>query len=197
MKYKKIKLVTLSAAIIFSTGALLVGCSTSGTMKMKPPMGSAQDVSDAKDLWNTLASARLVGAHARKARPYKGQHPHGAVLETLHKTITVNGHTGLAIIKRNYGGPGVSNYSVSKNRAKYLKAVTVMFKRENGYDSKDKNWFWAKYKPNGALHTKAMPNGMKIKLAGRVAKGMPTGCISCHRGAGGGDFVFADKISVK
>jgi hypothetical protein len=32
------------------------------------------------------------------------------------------------------------------------------------------------------------PKGMS--LAGRVAKGMPQGCIACHTGAPGGDMVF-------
>ena len=196
MNLNKIKRISYTTIIISVTSIFLVSCSSMGGMKMKPPMGSAQDVTDANNVWKALESANLVGRNAKKVRPYKGQHPHGAVLETLHKTITVNGHTGLAIIKRNYGGKGVSNARVAKNRAKYLKAITVMFKRENGYDSDNKNWFWAKYKGNGQLHVKKMKNGMKINLAGRVAKGMPSGCISCHRAAGGGDYVFSDKISM-
>ena len=71
-------------------------------------------------------------------------------------------------------------------RNTWLKAVTVMFKRENGYDADNQNWFWAKYKPNGSLHS----NPKKMLLAGRVAKGKPAGCISCHRAAPGGDYLF-------
>ena len=125
-----------------------------------------------------------------------GTPPHGKVLETLHKQITVNGHTGMAIVKRNYGGPDVSIGNVDANRAKYLKAVTVMYKREAGYDAEDKDWFWAKYTPDGGLHVKEKM-GMKIRLAGRVAKGKPEGCISCHQGAPGGDFVFANDIQTR
>jgi len=196
MKLNKIKLVKTTAMITLTTSIVLAGCSGMGGMKMKPPMGSAQDVTDANNVWSALKSVNLVGNNAKKSRPYKGQHPHGAVLETLHETITVNGHTGLVIVKRNYGGKGISNASVAKNRAKYLKAITVMFKRESGYNSENKDWFWAKYKANGELHVKEMKNNMKVKLAGRVAKGMPTGCISCHKAAGGGDYIFADKIRV-
>jgi len=29
-----------------------------------------------------------------------------------------------------------------------------------------------------------------MKLAGRVAKGAPTGCIACHKAAPGGDYIF-------
>jgi hypothetical protein len=62
-----------------------------------------------------------------------------------------------------------------------------MAKREDGYDAKNGNWFWVKYKPNGNLHT----NAKGMKLAGRVAKGMDKGCIACHQSASGNDLVFA------
>lgn len=58
--------------------------------------------------------------------------------------------------------------------------------RVKGYDPENKNWFWAKFKPDGTLHT----NPKKMKLAGKVAKGMNKGCIACHRSAPGGDYVF-------
>ena len=167
--------------------------STMRTMGMGPPMGSSEDIADSQALWKALASADLVGPGARDGNPYRGTPPHGKVLELLHQKVTLNGHTGLAIVKRNYGGPGVSINSVKANRGRYLKAITVMFKREAGYDTEDKDWFWAKYKPDGSLHVmKKM--GMEIQLAGRVAKGKPQGCISCHRGAPGGDFVFANSL---
>ena len=175
----------------------LYGCQTTmRSMGMGPPMGSSADVADSQALWSALLQAQLVGARAERSKPYMGTPPHGKVLEILHRQITVNGHTGLAIVKRNYGGPGVSISSVDANRTKYLKAVTVMYKREAGYDPEDKNWFWAKYTPDGGLHVKEKM-GMKIKLAGRVAKGKPEGCISCHRGAPGGDFVFANSIQIQ
>ena len=157
---------------------------------MAPPMGSQQDIADAKQLWAALQKAGLVGPGAVKLKPYKGTPPHGAVLETTHQPIRAGGHTGLAIVKRNYRGPDVSVSKVEANRAKYLKSVTVMYKREAGYDPDNKDWFWAKYKPDGALHTN--PKG--IQLAGRVAKGMKKGCIACHRSAPGGDYVFAPAI---
>ncbi|VAW75165.1 hypothetical protein MNBD_GAMMA15-1951 [hydrothermal vent metagenome] len=184
-------------ALTLLSAITLYGCQTTiRTMGMGPPMGSATDVADSQDVWSALQKARLVGSQAEKSKPYMGSPPHGKVLEILHKQITVNGHKGMAIVKRNYGGPGVSINSVGANRSKYLKAITVMYKRETGYDAEDKNWFWAKYKPNGSLHVKEKM-GMKIQLAGRVAKGKPEGCISCHQGAPGGDFVFANGIQIR
>ncbi len=60
-----------------------------------------------------------------------------------------------------------------------------MYKRK-GYDADNQDWFWAKFKPDGSLHTN--PKG--VKLAGRIAKGMEMGCIACHSAAPGGDMVF-------
>jgi len=54
----------------------------------------------------------------------------------LGRSASLNGsRPGNAIVKRNYGGPGVSIDNISRDRSKYLKAITVMYKRESGYDS--------------------------------------------------------------
>lgn len=196
LRWQTLAVAALSLTLVSLAGCQSAGQPTASGKGMAPPMGSKQDVADADKLWAALKRAKLVGPKAKKATPYKGQPPHGAVLEMLSANITVGGRTGLAIVKRNYGGPGVSNQSVGSNRNKYLKAVTVMYKREAGYDDDNKNWFWAKYTPKGGLHTKAA-KGMKIALAGRVAKGKPEGCISCHMGAPGGDYVFSNKISIR
>ncbi len=150
------------------------------------PFGGKDSVKDAADLWGVLTAQGLVGKNAVVSRPYQGVPPHGMVLDTIEKDVTVNGHTGHVIIKRNYGGEGVDVNKVAKDHEAWLKAVTVMFKREKGYDSDNQDWFYAKYKPNGSLHT----NPKKMLLAGRVAKGAPKGCIACHKAAPGGDYLF-------
>jgi len=156
------------------------------------PFGEASDIAYAKSLWGALDKAKLVGDNAIQTVPYTGQPPHGMVLETLESTVTVHsnqagpqGDTGIAIVKRNYGGDGVSKESVSNSPGHFLKAVTVMFRRK-GYDPDNQDWFWVKFKPNGELHV----NPKNMKLAGRVAKGKRQGCIACHTAAQGGDYVF-------
>lgn len=183
MKSKLTLLTLASAAAIF-----LSACSSTGMKTTMTPMpfSGPDSVDYSKQLWHSLTSAGLVGANAIEDKPYKGVHPHGAVLETLTSSTSVNGHNGLVIVKRNYGGEGVSIGNVSANRSKYIKAVTVMFKREKGYDSDNQDWFWAKYKPDGSLDKN--PAGMQ--LAGRIAKGKPKGCIACHKAAPGGDYRF-------
>ena len=182
-------IIKLSLALASAT-VILASCS-SGGMKHKMdamPFSGPNSVNYSQGLWSSISQSNLAGKTPKADSPYKGSHPHGAVLETLTGSATVNGHTGTVVVKRNYGGPNVSISNVSQDRAKYLKAVTVMFKREQGYDSDNQDWFYAKYKPDGTLHTN--PKGMK--LAGRVAKGKPIGCISCHKLAPGGDFLFVN-----
>ncbi|MFQ5754716.1 MAG: cytochrome P460 family protein [Acidiferrobacterales bacterium] len=166
--------------------ATLSGFLMAGAAAWAAPFGGPDDVKYSQALWKALTKAHMVGPDAIMSTPYKGQAPHGAVLDTLDGTVKVKGHRGRVIVKRNYGGPGVSKSAVANNPGKYLKAVTVMFKRASGYDPADKDWFWVKFKPDGSLHKN--PKGMQ--LAGKVAKGMPKGCIACHKAAPGGDFVY-------
>ncbi|MFK5881286.1 MAG: hypothetical protein QM482_03645 [Sulfurospirillum sp.] len=181
-----------------ATGLLISGCAMSsdyGTNsdkntnkksmgKMVPPFGSMDDVSYAQNLWNKL---EMMGFNSKASKLYTGSPPHGKVREVLEGKIDGN----LIVLKRNYGGKGVSIDSVSLNRSKYLKAITVMAKRP-GYDPDDKDWFWVKYTPDGII----MKNPKGMKLAGKVAKGMPVGCISCHAAAPGNDFLFIQDKGV-
>ena len=171
--------------LILGTALVICGASTSSAMDA-PPFGDAASVDYAQKLWKALAARDLVGPDAIMSKAYQGQHPHGAVLDTIEGTVSVSGYTGAAIIKRNYGGADVSIARVADDPWRFLGAVAVMFKRESGYDAANQDWFWAKYQLDGTLHTN--PKGMK--LAGRVAKGQPKGCIACHQAAPGGDMVY-------
>jgi hypothetical protein len=156
-----------------------------GSVNAAAPFGGDEDVAYAKNLWSTMMDAGFAGEGSIQSRPYKGQHPHGAILDTFEGQIAIDGQLHQIIIKRNYGGEGVSIATVSNDRAKYLKAVTVMLKRP-GYDPETQDWFWAKFKADGSLDVN--PKGMM--LAGKVAKGKPKGCIACHSAAPGGDMMF-------
>ncbi|MDX1655238.1 MAG: cytochrome P460 family protein [Candidatus Competibacteraceae bacterium] len=180
MKSKALSVAALSLAL--SGGLALTVTAQEGA-----PFGQEEDVNYADQLWNAMTEADLAGESPIRTVPYEGQHPHGAVLETLYQDdFTLEGHTGALVIKRNYGGEGVSKEAVSNNPNRYLGAVTIMYQREEGYDPENHNWFWAKYLPDGSLDKN--PKGMP--LAGRVAKGASQGCIACHSGAPGGDMLF-------
>lgn len=150
------------------------------------PFGGPDSTAYAAELWAALENTGLTGSGYLVSKPYQGQHPHVAVLDTVEQEITVGDHTGIAIVKRNYGGEGISVSKVADDPEAWLKAVTVMYRREKGYDPDNHDWFWAKYGPDGTLDKN--PKGMA--LAGRVAKGMDAGCIACHSGAPGKDMVF-------
>ena len=154
--------------------------------------GTEDAISYAADLWTVMSEAGLAGEGAVRSFPYEGVAPHGMMLETFYSEATVGDHTGTLIVKRNYGPEGVTVEQVLADPGTHLGAVTVMFRREAGYDDDNGNWFWAKYLPDGSLDKN--PKGMS--LAGRVAKGMDMGCIACHSGAPGEDYVFtSDHIT--
>jgi len=157
-----------------------------GQSNAGPPFGGPEDTTYAADVWQSLVSARLVGPDTIISYPYKGKPPHGDFLEMMKSTVTVQGHDGLVLVKKNYRGKDIDDEDILEDHNKFLKSITVMFKREAGYDPKDKDWFWAKYKPDGSV----LKNPKGMSLAGRVAKGASKGCIACHSVAPGGDFVY-------
>jgi Cytochrome P460 len=151
-----------------------------------PPFGGPADMSYATELWQKLVTSRLVGPDTIISYPYKGKPPHGKYLEFLKSKVTVQGHTGAVLVKKNYGGKNIDDDDILANHRKFLKSITVMFKRDAGYDPKDKDWFWVKYAPNGSV----LKNPKGMSLAGRVAKGKSQGCIACHSVAPGNDFIY-------
>jgi Cytochrome P460 len=146
--------------------AALAGCAAPGRLS---------DDEFARQLWSSMDAMRLVGAHAIVSRPYVGKEPHGAILDYLQTDLTVAGRTAPAMVKKNYGGKDVFIAKVWADPHLYLKDITVMFKREAGYDPAHQDWFYAKYAGKGG-----------VEAAGRV-----DGCISCHKKAPGNDYVFS------
>lgn len=181
--YRLISIAALSLGILSCESGLYRSTGGSGSAK---PFGNEADLSYAARLWDSMHQQRLVGSDSIRSTPYEGTHPHGAILDTMDTIMTIAGHTGELIIKKNFGGPEISKEAVANDPDTYLKAVTVMYRRESGYDAENKNWFWVKYAPDGAV----MKNPKGMSLAGRVAKGMDQGCIACHGAAPGGDMVF-------
>ena len=139
-----------------------------------------------------MTKASLVGEHAFVSQPHKGFPPHGIVLDTIEGEFSVGTRKDILIIKRNYGGEQEPK-QVMENPAKYLKTVTIMFKRESGYDPKNGDWFYVKYNPQG----KVLSNPKGVALAGRVGAPGVGGCIGCHIGAPGKDFVFRHERYAK
>ena len=184
----KAALAAVAAMAIAGCAAVAGDTAEKSRMEMKPPFGGPANVEYAAKLWDVLESKRLVGPDSIRTFPYQGTQPHGLTLEYLETMATVEGHSGVAMVKKNYSGEGDDQAidAVLNDRMGNLKSVTVMFRREAGYDPDHQNWFWVKYQPNGQPATN--PKGMK--LAGRVAKGADKGCIACHQAAPGGDYTF-------
>jgi len=158
-----------------------------GVAVAAPPFSGPEDVAFAKKLWNALEDNRLIGSNRFQSMPYMTPPPHGHFVESLDGTISVDGREGLVVVKKNFGKTKKeTRQEIADNPDEFMTSITVMFKRENGYDTDNKNWFWAKYFPDGSLFKN--PKGMK--LAGRIAKGKKKACLACHVAAPGGDYIF-------
>ena len=179
----------LFAGLAVGLACTIASCTTTvpkEEVQAMPPFGGEDSVAYAQALWSRLAERHLVGPGAITAKPYLGTHPHGVVLVTYEGEVQMSNHVGVAIIKNNYTGAAVSESSVANDPMQNLDAITVMFKREKGYDPDNADWFWVKYQTDGSLFV----NAEGVPLAGRVAKGQRQGCIACHKLAPGGDFVY-------
>lgn len=177
--FKRLILVTL----LMTVGSVFLMAQTS--RPKEKPFGGSRDVKFASKVWKAI---RGYDEWKLTTEVYKGTSPHGKYLRLFSTYVKVDGKSYPIIVKDNYGGRGVTLEKVNKDRKGWLKAVTVMLKRDAGYDAENQDWFWAKYSPSGKIEKN--PAGMS--LAGRVAKGMNKGCISCHSQARGGDFLFSN-----
>jgi len=165
------------------------------------PVGTMDDISYARSLWQVLVQERITGKQMQSGEPFLGAaKPHGWILELIYRKIAVEGHTGFVVVKRNYDQEGLTVEQVMQDRARHLSSFTVMFQRKDGYDPENQNWFWAKYRPDGTLFSKKI-NGIKVKVVGKFLKGKErddsSGCIYCHASAGGGDYIFYPFIENK
>ena len=148
-----------------------------------PPFGDPENLQYATQVWGQMEDYQ----NWKLTTPvYKGASPHGKFLRMFSSFVTVDGIARPIIVKQNFGGKGVTAAAATQDPDKWLKAVTIMLQREAGYDDDNDNWFWVKFAPDGSI----MKNPKGMQLAGRVAKGMPAGCISCHLSADGGDYLY-------
>lgn len=179
--YRKLTLAGALAAFL----ALPVVAQKSGSAMQGKPFGGPEDVHFAQELWKAIDGYQ---DWKLTTEVYKGQSPHGKWVRLFSTWVTVHGKSYPIIIKENYGGRGVTKEAIEKDSGKWLMAVTIMLQREAGYDADNQNWFWVKYGKDGTIEK----NPMDMPLAGRVAKGMDKGCISCHSQASGKDFLFSN-----
>ena len=126
-----------------------------------------------------MTENRLVGKGRIRSQPFEGSRPHGSIQEVIATEATVDGHKGRLVVKHNYGAEeGLTPKKVySDDQAENYVALTIMFQREEGYDSANDNWFWAEYNPDGSVL-----NYQGINLSGRSPL-----CIACHTALGGKD----------
>jgi len=162
---RKLVLAAITAASVGVVGAALA---------------QQDDGAFAEMLWQEIEAQRLVGANLIGTVPYpRDGEAHGVTLATFVSTATVGSVKGQVIVKRSYTD-AATREGIIGNPAENLDNITVMFKREAGYDPANQDWFWAMY----------MPDGMVGEMGGMAVAGMAEGCSGCHATAPGDDYLF-------
>ena len=136
----------------------------------EPDIGKKEDLENAREHWERLEEKNVVGQNMIRSRPYHGSAKmnHGTVQTLLESKVKMNGHEGTVVVLHNYETPTPEHLGdIFINPNKYLMAVSVMYKREQGFDEENADWFWALYNNNGMVFRK-MTNG--LGLVGRAEK---------------------------
>jgi hypothetical protein len=195
-RFTTVAMISLAIAAVLVAASVFAGetAETDGKMMkadmakkemMEMPFGGEKDVAFAKELWTAMDG---YDSWPMQSEIMPGKSPHGMYIRMYYSIVTVGDMPYHIVVKDNYGGEGVTLEMVKEDPAAYLMGVTPMLQREKGYDSDNNDWFWVKYAPDGSIGM----NDMNMAMAGRVAKGMPMGCIACHANAAGGDYLFAN-----
>lgn len=180
-------------AVTALTAPILAVSLTIATAQDQPPFGGPDDVAFANALWQQMAESRLVGPNEIQTTTYEGGTGlHTTTLVTVQSDVTVNGTTGLAIVKKNFRTAEDTAASQEDVFAGVVGGpVTVMYQREVGYDTANKDWFWAVFTPAGDVVVNPLGLNMAGKIVGAGAMpDAPFNCIACHSVAPGNDLVF-------
>ncbi len=145
----------------------------------KPASGNAKDNAYAAKVWTYMQKHNLVGENRIRSFPFTGSRPHGSIQEVVTTEAIIGKQKGRLIVKHNYGAKDgltpESVYGTSQNNN--YEALTIMYQREEGYDSDNNNWFWAEYTSDGSI----------INYQGKDLSGRSPLCIGCHTPLGGKD----------
>ena len=158
----------------------------SASQDEKQAFGGAADVAFAGKVWKAMAGYEKNWKLSSGV--VAGKSPHGKFVHMYSSWVEVDKRLYPVVIKDNFGGRGVNPDRVKADRGKWLRAVTVMVQRERGYDPDNHDWFWVKFGKGGTIGK----NKAGVALAGRVIKDSMSGCIACHSGAKGDDYLFSN-----
>ena len=104
---------------------------------------------------------------------WPGQAPHGV----YHK-IYINKVLADALpVKSRITAVGTIIVKENLSNEKVLDSITVMAKVKD-YNPEAGDWFWAKFTPQGEV----------------LAEGTPKGCVSCHEGMDGNDYIIVRML---
>ena len=169
----------LTSFIKFTTLLVILIPAYSMAQDSPATSGRAEDNAYAAKVWRYMNENNLVGDGRMRSFPFVGSRPHGSIQEVITTDAEIDGQKGRLIVKHNYGSiDGLSPKTVyTASQDLNYEALTVMFKREAGYDTANHDWFWAEYKADGSV----------INYQGTDLSGRSSLCLACHTPLGGND----------
>lgn len=158
-------------AILATLSAFALALPYGAALAADPP---AKDALSGATLWSYLQEAKYSEWEMWPGKEafYPGTEPHGMLLTTY-----LNGPALQAATKKTGMPAGAIVVKENYKPDKVLAAVTVMYKVE-GYNPEAGDWFWGKYKADGAVE-KEGPVG---------------GCIKCHGSKADNDYIFLGPV---
>jgi Cytochrome P460 len=161
---------------ILSISLLMMFISCDNEVRL-PPL-KAEEISGTR-LWERISSDSEYSTYSfwpghEGINP--GQAPHG-----VYHRIYINGDLLDALpVDSRIAPMGTIIVKENMDRDKQVQKITVMAKID-GYNDEGGNWFWAAYSPEGDV----------------LAEGTPKGCVSCHEGMKGNDYVIVRPLDHK
>ena len=157
------------------------------------PFGNDGEIVEAEELFSQARDqnySKLTNSNWQlfptTTNPVASDAPHGAGFASIFVNSTFaksadksNPDVGSVIIKNNLDSEVLTD----------IDSITMMVKKEDGYDPEHHNWFWAKLDPQGNVAA----NPMGVMLAGRVGttEGEGAACLGCHQ-QDSSDFIITE-----
>jgi hypothetical protein len=166
-------------SVVVAAAAFAQGSGSSRATPTPPRQQTPQEF--AADLWryiNRDKSPYRQWAGMEVTGPDSNVDPHGTGGKTYFNDAADKDpqklRYGAILVREEYG-----------DDAEKPIAISVMY-RAKGTDSKNNDWYWLKFLPDGSVAKSPADAGSRPVL-GRVAS-----CIDCHQKAAGKDLVFAN-----
>lgn len=157
------------------------------------PFGNPDEVTEAESLFTTISGEEYDDAANQNGwaafpgvtNPTTSGAPHGNGFAAIFANQTfldsadqAKPDVGSVLVKHNLTADDITA----------IDSITIMVKKESGFDPDNLDWFWTKMDPQGNVQQ----NGDGVDLAGRIGVQGGGGCIGCHNSMASDDYIVTE-----